>query len=146
LDRQQYNMCMKPHMTGTGLSKEERQANMCIGAKLCTGRASNEDEAAKLCQEAATNPKIPKAAKKGKKFCFTDLPSLSICMASNIDLENLNSANIQQVFADALAKCSGVKAKQVKKAARTIEQLNPEELETLHTIAKLSKQFEGKTW
>lgn len=57
-NREVYNKCMSPHMKGTGLTKEQRQKRMCIGAKLCTGKASTEAEAIALCDL----PKEPKAA------------------------------------------------------------------------------------
>jgi len=145
--REEYTKCMTPHMQGAGKSKEERQQSMCIGAKLCSKKASNEEEARRLCAEAAANPKPPKAAKKGKKFCYLDLNSLSACMTANINVAALTPENMQQVFAEALASCSGASAKiTVKKAKRTVEELTPKELEALQTITKLGQQFEGKAW
>lgn len=145
--REDYTKCMTPYMKGTGRSNTERQADMCIGAKLCSGKAGNKQQAAQLCAEAASKPKPPKKSKKTKKFCFNDFESLSVCMAANIDVSKLTSDNMQQVFANALAACSGAQAKtKIKKAASTIEQLDPEDRVALQTIAKLSKQFEGKKW
>ncbi|KKN28446.1 hypothetical protein LCGC14_0854140 [marine sediment metagenome] len=63
MDRQAYNTCMSPHMKGTGLTKDERRMKMCIGAKLCTGKASTEKEAIALCNL----PKEPKPASTAKK-------------------------------------------------------------------------------
>ncbi len=64
MDRKLFNQCMSPFMKGgKGKTKEERRMNMCIGAKLCTKKASNEAEALKLCNM----PKLPKWAKDGAK-------------------------------------------------------------------------------
>ncbi len=63
MDRKAYNLCMSPHMKGTGLSKEQRQMKMCVGAKLCTGKASTEKEAIAIC----SLPKEPKPATAAKK-------------------------------------------------------------------------------
>ena len=73
MDRAQYNTCMSPHMKGTGLTKEQRQRKMCIGAKLCTGKAKTEEEAIALCNV----PKEPKAASvkkaRGVNPCVRDV-------------------------------------------------------------------------
>jgi len=63
MDRAKYNTCMSPHMKGTGLTKEQRRMKMCVGAKLCTGKASTEKEALALCNL----PKEPKPGKTAKK-------------------------------------------------------------------------------
>ncbi len=61
--REQYNKCMVPYMKGTGVSKEERHMKFCVGAKLCSGKASSEKEAIGLC----SLPKEPKPGKTPKK-------------------------------------------------------------------------------
>jgi len=61
MDRKEYNTCMIPYMKGSK-TKEERKHDMCIGAKICSGKASNEQEAEALCNA----PKLPKWA-KGKQ-------------------------------------------------------------------------------
>lgn len=63
MDREAYNSCMKPFMSGTGKTKQERQQSMCIGAKMCTGKAKNQEEAARMC----AIPKVPKWAKSAEK-------------------------------------------------------------------------------
>lgn len=70
--RQAYNTCMVPYMRGTGVSKEERRTKMCVGAKICSGKASNEKDALALCSV----PKEPKEqAKKaqGVNPCVRDV-------------------------------------------------------------------------
>lgn len=63
MDREQYNVCMKPYMSGKGKSKIERQQSFCAGAKICTGKAATQEEAARMCAV----PKVPKWAKTAEK-------------------------------------------------------------------------------
>jgi hypothetical protein len=58
MNRTEYNACMRPFITGSK-PKEERQRSFCIGAKICSGKAQTEEEAAKLCSNA-----IPKWARQ----------------------------------------------------------------------------------
>jgi len=51
---------MRPFITGSGKTKEERKQGFCIGAKVCSGKAKTEEEAAQLC--AATLPKWARQA------------------------------------------------------------------------------------
>lgn len=68
--REKYNTCMKPYIRGSNKTKEQRQMNFCIGAKVCSGKAKNEEEAKKLC----LLPKEPKPVKvkRGKKASDTN--------------------------------------------------------------------------
>lgn len=56
--RTEYNDCMRPFITGSK-PKEERQRAFCLGAKICSGKAKNEEEAIALCARA-----VPKWAKQ----------------------------------------------------------------------------------
>lgn len=58
MDRQKYNQCMIPHMRGSK-TKEQRQKDMCVGAKICSGKAKTKEEAVKLCS-------VPKPVKQAK--------------------------------------------------------------------------------
>ncbi len=58
MNREEYNQCMRPYMSGSK-TKEEKQHDMCIGAKVCSGKASSAEEAEKLC----SMPQIPKWAR-----------------------------------------------------------------------------------
>jgi len=58
----EYTECMRPYMTGKGKSKEERAREMCVGAKICSGKASNRQEAETICD--APKPENP-PSKKG---------------------------------------------------------------------------------
>lgn len=57
--REEYNNCMRPYMTGTK-TKKERQHDMCVGAKICSGKAKTKEEAEKICSA----PTLPKWAKR----------------------------------------------------------------------------------
>ena len=57
--REEFTRCITPFMKGAK-SKEERQLNMCIGAKICSGKAKTREEAERLC----LLPKEPKAPRK----------------------------------------------------------------------------------
>lgn len=142
--REDYTNCMKPFMTGGGPERKER---FCVGAKICSGKAANEEEAAKLCAEAAANPKPPKE-KRGRKVCtLKDLNAISICLTQNIDLSTLTPENMHETFSNALKECTQVAtAAKVSKAAQVLEALDPEQLKALETIALLSQQAEGRKW
>lgn len=149
MDRASYNACMKPYMSGGG---EDRKRRFCIGAKICSGKASDEKGADRICAEAAINPKPRKTkkepAKQTYKVCtLGDLKVISTCLSEKIDLSKLTPDNMQQVFNDALEKCSTVKtAKRITAAQVAIAQLDPEQIKALETIALLSKQAEGRIW
>jgi len=57
--REEYNTCMKPFMAGSK-TKEQRQHDMCVGAKICSGKASSQEEAEKICSA----PRLPKWARQ----------------------------------------------------------------------------------
>ena len=57
-NREEYNACMRPFITGSK-PKEQRKRDFCIGAKICSGKAQTEEEAADLCAKA-----LPKWAQK----------------------------------------------------------------------------------
>lgn len=60
-NREEYNACMRPFITGKGKPKEERKRSFCVGAKVCSGKAKSEEEAAELCAKS-----VPKWAKQAK--------------------------------------------------------------------------------
>ena len=59
-NREEYNTCMRPFITGKGKSKDERKRDFCIGAKICSGKAQTVEEAIPLC--ANTVPKWARQA------------------------------------------------------------------------------------
>jgi len=106
MDRKQYNQCMVPYMKGSK-PKEQRQFDMCVGAKICSGKAGNEEEAKRIC----SLPKEPKPVKTGQikrgQSCEKDVAKLSQCIIENIDMNlasNINS--IELAVRNALMECS----------------------------------------
>ena len=108
MDRIEYTECMKPHMSGEGKTKEERQRAMCIGAKLCTGKASNKEEANKICESLP--PKQPKQI-TGKKprisgSCASDMSTLAECATKYLlEGDEIISTNLITLLTNALYKC-----------------------------------------
>lgn len=101
MDRKEYTDCMRPFMTGGGPDRKER---FCIGAKVCSGKATNEQEAAKLCAEAAANPK-PKTNRMNRKSKI-DVANLSVCVIKGLNGSEPTLANLTPI----LASCTGQKA------------------------------------
>ena len=108
-------------MGGKGLTKEQRQQNMCAGAKVCTGKAKNIDEGKKIC--AALPPKEPKARKTGKRgggdsggCCIGDVPATVDCIMEELEAyEELDDDNMAEALSKAILACAcGKKAKKIK--------------------------------
>ena len=83
-------------------SREERRDAMCIGAKLCTGKAQTREEAEKLCAEAALVPKPPK---KARGRCKIDAAALAACIVESLNGEEITRAKLAPI----IATCSGQK-------------------------------------
>lgn len=77
--REEYNQCMRPHITGTGKTKEQRKLDFCIGAKICSGKAKTEEEAKKVC----LLPKEPKETK-------CPVEQIVSCLIKNTDFSPKN--------------------------------------------------------
>jgi len=80
---------------------------MCVGAKLCSGKAQTEEDARRIC----SLPKEPKPVKiaqvKRGQSCEGDIVKLSQCLVDNIDMNlasNINS--IEVAIRNALMECS----------------------------------------
>lgn len=107
MSRQEYNQCMSPYMRGSE-SKEQRQSDMCQGAKICSGKAKTEEEARYLC----SLPKEPKPAKKraakGSQSCEKEVLELASCIVERIDVDqasNINSIETAIINAMMVCKC-----------------------------------------
>lgn len=108
MDRKQYNTCMKPYISGTGMTKEERRLRFCIGAKLCSGKAETEDEAMAVC--LMPKPEKPKKVKgvdqSDPDKCEKDILKLAACIAENADMNLVGNINsLEAGIADALMVC-----------------------------------------
>lgn len=106
MDRQKYNACMAPHMRGGG---KDRKLRFCVGAKLCSGKAPNEEEAKRLCL-IPKEPKPPKAGKSKPGSCEKEVVKLAECVVTYIgdnDLykQAMNVNSVGTVIANALMSC-----------------------------------------
>lgn len=60
--QEDYRACMSKGLKNKQFTKEERQAEFCILAKLCSEKVQTREEAARICSEPKP-PKTPKASK-----------------------------------------------------------------------------------
>jgi len=110
MSREEYNKCLVPYLRGSK-PKEQRQFDMCIGAKICSGKAKSEDEARQICS-LPKEPKPPKISKKTKaESCENDAAQLTQCMMNYFEdqglyqkLLNVNSVGIS--IENALLECT----------------------------------------
>ena len=143
MDRQAYNKCMSPFITGKGISQEERKLRFCVGAKLCSGKSKNEKEAIELCNLPKPE-KEPKATKRrgGKANCEADMSKVAACLVGKITA-NSTADDIIKI----LVKChcgknpTRVYAGDVAGAQVADEKLNKEKEQTLALIAQLQDQY-----
>lgn len=100
--REEYTTCMKPYMTGGGPERKER---FCQGAKICSGKAATKEEAARLCAEAAANPKPAANTGTRSRKCKIVAPDMAACVIEALGGSEISQANLTT----AIAKCSGQK-------------------------------------
>lgn len=113
MDRSAYNKCMIPWMKGGG---PDRKLRFCIGAKTCSGKAKTEEEAARLCAEAAANPK-PRKVKRARKGSI-DTAALATCVIKNLNGSAITLDNLVPIIAD----CTGQKVAKPLTRERFIKQ------------------------
>jgi len=101
---------MVPFMKGSK-PKEQRQFDMCVGAKICSGKAGSEEEAISIC----SLPKEPKPVKVGRvkkgQSCEKEVEKLSECMMNYFENTNLykqilNVNTVELAIRNALMECS----------------------------------------
>lgn len=103
MDRANYSSCMTPYMKGLGKTKEQRQRDMCVGAKICSGKASTEAEAEQICINQPPKEPKPRRSRSGK--CVID-PKMVTCIASNLELAHLTVDNLPARLEAAVAHCT----------------------------------------
>ena len=147
MDRTEYTACMTPHMKGKGKTREERARAMCIGAKLCTGKASTEEEAVRLCEEAsrakaeAEPSGEPKPKRTTRKIlgrdCDQKAATLGECLLPILDINDL-----ERSLRRGLAICGcGKKPKKVAEEEQMAKlQADPKAMQTLEAMAALGKK------
>jgi len=103
MDRESYNTCLRPYISGS-MPQPERKLRFCIGAKVCSGKAKNEEEARQICMQ----PKPPKAERTRRPrkgiSCEKDMATLASCVSDNIDL-SLPQHLLKDSITKALIKC-----------------------------------------
>ena len=105
MERQKYNTCMVPYMKGQGLSKEERQLRFCVGAKLCSGKTSDEEEAQRICLIPKPE-KPPKTSNKKEASCEDSCLHLAHCMVDKINMDQASNVNsIETAMINAMIEC-----------------------------------------
>lgn len=106
VDRTPYNQCVASGLKGKRLSKYEHQLEFCITSKLCSKKASDREEAEKICKL----PKPPKSTKsrmpRSEKAIIKEIQTEVQCVIPKIDMDkasNINSLEVQLV--DAMIQC-----------------------------------------
>jgi len=101
MDRVSYNRCMSPYMKGSK-PKEQRQLDFCIGSKVCSQKAKNEEEARQIC----LLPKEPKPVKIKRRDgdCGREVSELAHCVVGKIDM-NLAGKSMENAIIGAMMEC-----------------------------------------
>ena len=132
-DQTTYRKCMADGLTGLKLTKDERKTKFCTLAKTCSGKASSEEEAKKLCAESAAKPKEEKAVKtkRVKKVNYEDIDPISV----EIDGEEytLSPAEFSRICPCILKSGNKTKAK----VAQQYEKMDDKGKQVVATIAEL---------
>ena len=77
--------------------------DMCVGAKMCSGKATTEEEAKEICINQP--PKEPKAP-KSRKLPSLDPAKLARCIAGSIEIKDLTAENAPARLETAITHCS----------------------------------------
>jgi len=108
--RDEYNACIRPYITGSK-PKEQRRLDFCIGAKICSGKAKDEEEARRICIQSP-EPKAPnpRRARSKAKSCEKQALEISQCMVDYFERNNLyrqitNINSVEIAMANALMEC-----------------------------------------
>jgi len=110
MDRAKYNTCMRPYIEGKGKSKEQRKLDFCTGAKICSQKASSQEEAIRLCS-LPKPPKPPKVTSRARgKSCEKEVGELTTCVMNYFDKNNLykevlNINGVEIAIENALLEC-----------------------------------------
>ena len=100
-----YTDCMKPYMAGGG---PDRKTRFCVGAKLCSGKADNEEAAKELCLSQPAKEKSTKSAggKAPARSCTVSMATLAACAISKIDWDVITQETFEEHLTTALQECS----------------------------------------
>ncbi len=132
MDREKYNACMRPYISGKDKTKEERRFGFCIGAKLCSGKAKTEEEAAVICNA----PRLPKwAAEKQEEEKLTCPQRIDRSLKTLVEVRDLIKAGTTEKIKEPLVTI-----------LQDVHACAPEEVvrlatDTLNDIKKMSGEF-----
>jgi len=92
---------MSPYITGSK-PKEQRTLDFCVGAKMCSGKASSEDEARQIC----SLPKDPSEVKpkKTRGRCKVDIVALTGCIIETLDDTEITQAKLAAIISGCLGQ------------------------------------------
>jgi len=99
---------MRPYITGSK-PKEQRKLDFCVGAKICSGKAKDREEAERIC--ALPKPVKPRSPRKREKSCEDNVLEITQCMmdyfeSNKIYQQILNVNSVGTAIANALVKCT----------------------------------------
>lgn len=101
MPKEDYTNCMVPWMSGKGKSAEQRKMDMCVGAKLCSGKSTTQAAAEEICINQP--PKEPKASKKRGGI---DPVKLAACVSGSVELKGLTKENFGTRLETAINHCA----------------------------------------
>lgn len=137
MDRTAYNDCMKPWMSGQRGGNLPQQSRFCVGAKLCSGKASSEEEALQICQTTASHEKAPRRTKKNR--CIEDAHSVAECLINKL-------ATGKEITFEAMeeAVLTCVCKHKKTRMQKAVENLSEEEMDALAQVALISEAMGTK--
>lgn len=134
-----YTNCMKPWMKG---AKEiDGVKAMCVGAKMCTGKARSQDEAIAICKsQPAAAPRSGRAVKGAK--CMANLDQYVECFMSKINFE---ADDMEEEIKKAISSCiCGTKVTKISKKNKAEEVLNSMPPGAIEALGALKGMWEPK--
>lgn len=110
MDRENYRNCIAKDLKGKKLDKEARKLEFCIVSKLCSGKASNREDAQRICllpkPEKTEKKRRKKSEKNEAENCEKEAIKLSHCIAENIDMNQASNINsIEMAILNSMVEC-----------------------------------------
>lgn len=111
--RAEYAQCVGQGMKGKHLTKDERYLEFCVVSKLCSKKASNRDDAIKICSQPKA-PKMHRVPRDGRRkgvSCEKASFKTAECVVQVLTESNiyrdqaLNINSVGSAIANALIQC-----------------------------------------
>jgi len=83
--------------------KEQRQLDFCIGSKVCSQKANNEDDARQICL-LPKEPKPPRIKRGNGQNCEREVSELAHCIIGKIDMD-LAGKSMENAIRGAMREC-----------------------------------------